>query len=127
MAQVLLIYLSSHCLVVIHRSPAQLKAEIKQLCYITVICTMSCSRKGDFCNRQEVYAFINMNDQGYRTLSCVEMLFSKVGLNFHTPPAFHFVIKGGVIQRCCWVFAQLALIYCMNIRIFTVTSVLLFW
>lgn len=95
MAQVLLIYLSSHSLVVVHRSPAQLEAEVKQLCYIVVIRTMSCSRKGNFCNRQEVCAFINLNDQGYRTLSSVEMLSTKVRLNFHAQ-AFHFVIKGGL-------------------------------
>lgn len=94
MAQVLLIYLSSHSLVVVHRSPAQLEVEVKQLCYIIVVCTTSCSRKGDFCNRQKVCAFIDLNDQGYRTLSCVEMLSSKVGLNFHLQ-AFHFIIKEG--------------------------------
>lgn len=68
-AQVLLIYLSSHSLVVIHRSPSQLEAEVKQLGCIIVIRVMSCSRKGGFCIRQKVHAFINLNDQGYRTLS----------------------------------------------------------
>lgn len=55
---------------------------------------MTCSRKGDFCIRQKVRAFINLDEQGYRILSCVEMLSSKAGLNFH-PQAFHLLLKEG--------------------------------
>lgn len=46
-------------------SPAQPEAEVRQLCYIIIMCMMSCSSRHDFCNRQKVHAIISLNDQGY--------------------------------------------------------------
>lgn len=54
MAQVLLLCLSSHSLVV--TCPAW--GPLKQLCYIIIMCKTSCSSK------QKVHAFISLNDQG---------------------------------------------------------------
>lgn len=43
-----------------------------------------------------------------------------------TPKLSTLLLKR-VIQWCCWVFAQLAVIHSLSIHLFTVTSVLLFW
>lgn len=56
-------------------------SRLKWMFYTTVTYTMSCSRRGDFCNRK-MCAFIILNDWDCRTLSCVEMLLSQVSLSF---------------------------------------------